>query len=173
MHVIKCIALIWIILLLLTPAGYCQSSRIVAIFNEDSSIVELGNTEQVDLLVKNAGNTNATFDLYIGSTDPGFRFWIWFENNRYGSTRVQKKITLGAHEQRNLIVNVFGGKVGNYDLIVGPDGSDITNRYDSIDIKVIKRSGKMLFSDSPGLGGLGIFLALVVAAIILLSRRHK
>ena len=173
MQVIKYIVVVGMMIILLTPVGYCQSSRIVAIFDEDSSIVELGSTEQVGLKVKNAANINVTYDLYIGSTNPQFREWVWFENYRYGSGRVQKKITLRAHEERTLIVNVFGGKTGNYELIVGPDGSDASNKYDLIEVRVIKRSGDGLFSNSPGLGVCGVFLALVAAAILLLIRGYK
>ncbi len=173
MQVIEFIIFVGMMIILLTPVGYCQNSRIVAIFDEDSSIVELGSTELVGLKVKNAANTNATYDLYIGSTDSQFRYWVWFENYRYGSGRVQKKITLRAHEERNLIVNVFGGKTGNYKLIVGPDGSDASNKYDSIEVKVIKQPGKGLFSNSPGLGACGVFLVLFVPAILLLSRGYK
>ena len=173
MQVIEFIIVVGMTIILLTPVGYCQSSRIVAIFDKDSTIVELGSTEPVGLKVKNAADANATYDLYIGSTHPQFRYWSWFENYRYGSGRFQKKITLGAHEERDLIVNVFGGKTGSYDLIVGPDGSDASNKYDSIEIKVINRPGKGLFSNSPGLGMFGVFLTLLVPAILLLSRGHK
>ncbi|RLG13511.1 MAG: hypothetical protein DRN71_04695 [Candidatus Nanohalarchaeota archaeon] len=173
MQVVEFIISVGMMIILLTPIGYCQSSRVVAIFDENSSIMELGSTEQVGLKVKNAADANATYNLYIGSTDTGFRYWVWFENYRYGSGRVQKKITLGAHEERTLIVNVFGGKTGNYELIVGPDGSDASNKYDSIEVRVINRPGKGLFSNSPGLGASGVFLALVAATIVLLSRGYK
>jgi len=173
MQVIKFIFVVGMMIILLTPVGYCQGSRIVAIFDEDSSIMTLGSTEKVSLNIKNAADSNATYDLYIGSTDPQFRYWVWFENYRYGSGRVQKKITLRAHEERNLIVNVFCGKTGNYELIVGPDGSDVSNKYDSIEVRVINRPTRGLFSNSPGLGAWGIFLTLLVPAILLLSRRYK
>ncbi len=65
----------------------------------------------------------------------------------------------------------WGGKVVSYVLAAGPDGSDISNRYDSCEIRIVNQPGKGLFSSSAGLGIFGILSAFVIATIILLSRK--
>ena len=170
MQITKYVVFTGIILLMLSSQGYSQASRNVAIFDEDSKLLELGSIEKIGLTVKNAADSEATIDLYIGSTDSAFRNWIWFENHRYDNSRAQQQLILAGHEERHIIVSVLAGRVGDYKLIVGPDGSDVSNMYDSADIRIVHRQGSGIFSDSPGLGFIGILLTLIAASIIILRK---
>lgn len=151
-----------------------QSGGLVAMFDKNSTVVKLGDTEQVVLTVKNIRDTNATYDIYIGSTDATFRNFIWFENHRNDQYRVYQKVDLGSHEEKSTIVYVFGGKVNDYNLLVGPDGSDVNNIYDSISIKVADTGNEGIFSNTPDIGILWVVLVVPVAAsIILLTRKSR
>ncbi len=150
-----------------------QPSGLVAMFDKDSTVVQLGDTERVVLTVKNTRDTNATYDVYIGSTDAAFRNFIWFENHKNDQYRVYQKVDLGSHEEKGIVVNVFGGKVNNYNLLVGPDGSDVNNVYDSISIKVADTGNNGLFSNTPDIGILWVVLVPVAASIILLTRKSR
>lgn len=147
-----------------------QSGGIVAMFDKDSTVVKLGDIEQVALTVKNTRDTNATYDVYIGSTDATFRNFIWFESHRNDQYRVYQKVDLGGHEEKSIVVNVFGGKVSDYKLLVGPDGSDVNNVYDSVSIKVADTGNHGIFSNTPDIGIVWFFLVPIAASIILLTR---
>ncbi len=110
MQIIRLIVIVGIMTLLFPLSDYSDNPRLVAIFNEDSHVLELGSTERVSLKVKNTGDVNATMDIYIASTDAKLRYRIWLENHWYGSGRVQRTITLGPHEEIEMILNVLGGQ---------------------------------------------------------------
>ncbi len=170
MQITKYVIFTGIIILMLSSQGYPQAPRNVAIFDEDSKLLELGTIEKISLTVKNAADSEATIDLYIGSTDSAFRNWLWFENHRYDNGRIQQQLILAGHEERNIIVNVLAGRVGDYKLIIGPDGSDVSNMYDSADIHIVYRQGTGLFSASPGIGAGSILFILALASIIILRK---
>jgi len=156
-----------------TDECFAQSNGLVAMFDKDSTVVQLGDTEQVILTVKNTRDTNATYDIYIGSPDAMFRSLIWFENHRNDEYRVYQKVDLGSHEKKDIVVNVFGGKVNDYKLLAGPDGSDVNNSYDSTIITVANTGNRDLFSFTPDIGVLWVFLAPVAASIILSTRKSR
>ncbi|MFH1127177.1 MAG: hypothetical protein ABIG84_04780 [archaeon] len=163
-------ASVLIIAILFPVSVYALNERIVSIYDEEPKVIALGDTEKVDLIVKNVNGFNTTVDIYIGSDDPAFRNWIWLENHRYGENRVHMKAELSPHEERSVIVNVFGGRTGKYHLIVGPDGSNIDDRYDSTEIIVVNRNAGGMYSSYPDGGFIGIMVILVVAAKVLLRR---
>jgi len=146
-----------------------QSGRIVAIFDKNSTLVTLGDTETAILRVKNLMDENRTYDIYIGSTDDAFRNFIWFDSHKYDQYRVKQEITLGGHEEREIVIKVLGGKVGSYKLLVGPDGSDINNVYSSTVILVADRRNSGIFSTTPDLGNTWLLIVpLAAIAIVLL-----
>lgn len=150
-----------------------QPSGLVAMFGQNSTIVKLGDIEKVVLTVKNIRDTNASYDVYIGSTDATFRNFIWFENHRNDQYRVYQRVDFQSHEEKALVVTVLGGKVGDYRLLVGPDGSDVNNIYDSVSIKVADTGNNGMFSNTPDMGILWVFIVPMAAAIILLTRKSR
>jgi len=150
-----------------------NNGSLVALFDKNSIVIGLGSTEKVALRVKNSRDTSAEYNLYIGSQDTAFRNFIWFEGHKNDEHRVQQNITLAGHEEMLVLVNIFGGKTGNYVLLIGPDGSDANNIYGSASITVANTGNNGLFSSTPDVGFLWIVFAPVAASIILLTRKSR
>ena len=127
-------------------------------------VIELGKTEKIYVEIKNPTPTKKSVPLYIGSFDM-IKNWIWFEGHKY-DTRRNITMTIDAYAEKIVVVNVLGGKTGDYSITIGPD-SDYANRYDEIPIKIVsKASGIGIFSSTPGLGVLSLLFILLAGAFL-------
>ncbi len=158
-----------------TPPAECFSSCIECIcsssgdkpfvgFNADNNqIIELGKTEKIYVKIKNPTPTKKSVPLYIGSFD-AVKNWMWFEGHKY-DTRRNITMTIDAHTEKVVVVNVIGGKTGDYSISIGPD-SDYANRYDEINIRVVSKKDGSFFSSTPGLGILSLLLIVFAGAFL-------
>ncbi|MCK4550401.1 MAG: hypothetical protein KAT91_00435 [Candidatus Aenigmarchaeota archaeon] len=158
-----------------TPPAECFSSCIECIcsssgdkpfvgFDTDNNqIIELGKTEKIYVKIKNPTPTKKSVPLYIGSFD-AVKNWMWFESHKY-DTRRNITVTIDAYAEKIVVINVIGGKTGDYSITIGPD-SDYANRYDEINIRIVSKKDSGFFSSTPGLGVISLLFIIMAGAFL-------
>ncbi|MFH1431724.1 MAG: DUF2341 domain-containing protein, partial [archaeon] len=140
------------------------TDAVVYFTSSKKSTINMGTRSRITVYVKNPKDNSVIVPLHIGSSDQTFRNLIQFEN----TGRRDMDIKLGPREERYVPIEVFAGRTGSYDLIIGPD--DVYgNKYDEMSVIIINRDAS-LFSNTSGLRLLAIALIVALAAILLYGK---
>ncbi|RLG14221.1 MAG: hypothetical protein DRN71_03465 [Candidatus Nanohalarchaeota archaeon] len=147
------------------------SRNAVAYFQSEKNhvIMNIGNREKIPITVKNPSNDYALVPLHIGSPDTTFKNFIHFKNQDIYPHDIN--ITMKPREEKTIIAEIFAGKMGSYEIAIGPDNV-YENKYDTKRITVVNKNAGM-FAQSPGMAWYGVILALAIAAALLIARNKK
>ncbi|MCK5474447.1 MAG: hypothetical protein KAI53_03510 [Candidatus Aenigmarchaeota archaeon] len=151
---------------LLCIEGICSSSGnepFIGFDVNNTHVIELGKTGKIYVIIKNPTPTKKSVPLYIGSFDV-IKNWMWFEGHKY-DTRRNITMTIDAYAEKVVVINVLGGKTGDYSIVVGPD-SDYATRYDEINIRIVSKKDGAFFSSTPGLGLISLFFIILAGAFL-------
>jgi len=146
--------------LTLIPLTTTSEDAIVHFQTKEDITIQLGTKKRAIILIKNPTDSNILVPLHIGSPDNTFKNFIQFENMRIDPHN--KNITLKPHEGKLIPITIFAGKLGTYELVVGPD-NNYNNKQDTRKVSITnKNSG--LFSQTPGLHWTGFLILIILAA---------
>ena len=160
-----------IINIMLSPiiATYTSTDAIVHFETKEDITIQLGRRDIITIYIKNPTDDYIIVPLHIGSPDTTFRNFVDFKNSNIDNHNYN--ITLAPRQEKLIPIRIFAGKLGNYELVVGPDNI-YENRYDTKRIVVVNnRAG--IFAQSPGITWSALILAILLAAALLLARNIK
>ncbi|NPA38409.1 MAG: hypothetical protein GXN99_01280 [Candidatus Nanohaloarchaeota archaeon] len=104
-----------------TPtSGLSPTSGLISEPTNKKLYVLVGLTDYFVVKIFNPSSTPKLVDLYLESSDEIFNNFIWFgdDTNKYSDDPRHVQLTIPPKQYKSVIVNVFGGKVGVYDLII-------------------------------------------------------
>ena len=147
---------------ILQPIPTTQTSKdtIVHFRTSEYITMQLGTKNRITIYTKNPTNDRVLVPLHIGSLDDTFKNFIQFENTEIDPHN--KNITLRPKEEKLIPITILAGKVGSYELAVGPD-KNYENRYDTKRIIIINKNAG-IFAQSPGLHWTCLILIILIAA---------
>lgn len=144
------------------PAPILTNENTLVRFQSKKVTLEIDNTDRGYIIIKNPTDKYVLIPLHIGSPDESFRNAIQFEYSDL--SRHDKNVTLKPNEEQIIPIKILAGKIGTYELVVGPDDNYI-NRYDSKFVTIVhKKSG--IFSGTPDLRWISLIMIILIAAII-------
>ncbi len=96
------------------------AGSISATSTEKNIYVLLGLTDNFIVNLYNPSDTPKVVDLYLETNNNLFKYFLWFEDEgkRYSEDPTHIQLTIPPKQSKSVTVNVFGGKVGIYDLII-------------------------------------------------------
>ncbi len=162
-------ALFIILILILLPGAQsipASEDIIVRFTTKENMPIQIGTTHTLTIFAKNPANSYVNVPFHVGSPDGTFRYFIQFKNTNYDPHNIN--ITLAPGQEKLILLTVFAGKIGSYELVIGPDNI-YENRYDAKRITVINKNAG-LFAQSPGMAWPTAILTLILAATIILTR---
>lgn len=152
------------------------STPVVNTFSATSSdnniYILLGLTDNFIINLYNPSNTPKVIDLYLETNNNLFKYFLWFEDEskRYSDDPTHIQLTIPPKQSKSVTVNVFGGKVGIYDLIIKKvvDGDPASENiiYNST-ITVIPGKTAGTIGKSPESSYLLLLLTLATAALLI------
>ena len=142
--------------------------------------VPLGITTYLSVTLFNPTQKPQLLDIYASSDEDEdsklFLNFVWFEDEtkRFSSDPRHVQILLAPMEKKALTLNIFGGKVGEYNLYISrktEDGAE--ERVATYKVYIIPSSGKATQGSAPEFPEWGYFLILIGSSAIILWQLNK
>lgn len=151
-------------------AGLCVNAKKPSLrfYIDGPETVNVGSYRTLVLFLKNNMDLADTIRLQVSGVPEPIEYWSMFPN---GETNMD--VRLGPNEDVFIILKVFGGKIGTYDLRVRghsvsfPDYGNETVKK----IYIANTSGKKIVSRSPDINLYGFALAILLSLSVLQRRR--
>ena len=152
--------------LTLMPVTTTSEDTIAHFQTKEDITMQLGTKNRATIYIKNPTDSTLLVPLHIGSPDNTFKNFIQFKNIEID--RHNKNITLRPNEEKLIPITIYAGKIGTYELVVGPD-RNYENKHDTKRITITNINAG-IFAQSPGLHWTGFLILIILAATLTIKK---